>query len=249
MPRKTAAERAAEQAADTRANMADDQTAPGFEEPGDAEDDLERNPTPIGRALARRRGGEAEQGSYVPPAPGEAQPGFISPPALEQFSNATYLEAGPEVRAMVERVLDFEEFSELRGIPYITLWRRKGKPMLSSEDGDRKYAGCSLTDPLDQWITHHLEVPGYPHYVLNLYWLHFDELRGESSYLHEQMLERHIFMALQRVAVSESGVLGPRTLTYEMLGDVVKRYGMFVPGLRKLHRQLALWAHDDDGEE
>lgn len=223
---------------DPPANMQDGQTGPGFD----------GEPTTIGRAL-RRREAEGAQSSYVPPAPGEAQPGYISPPALEQFANATYLDAGPEMRGLVSKVLGYEEFADIVGIPMTTLWRRKGKPMLSSEDGDRKYAGCEITDPLTSWLTHRLEVVGYPRYVLNLYWLHFDELRGDSTYLHEQMLERHVYMALQRLEVSESGVLGTRQLTYEMLAEVVARYGMFVPGLRALHRQLALWASDDAGED
>ena len=199
-------------------------------------------------AMARTRD-EGVQAGYVPPPPGKAQPGYIKPPALEQFANATYLPAGPEIRKIVERVLKFKELADLRGIEIDVVWRRKGKPMLGLEEDERRFVAPQIFDPLVHWLAKDREAT-FPALVLNLYWLHFEELSEAEegpTYVAEKNLERHIFMALRVLDVSESGVLSIGSMTFDHIADLVSHYGKATVGLVRLAEQLALWPSAGEG--
>lgn len=216
-------------------NMEDDQTMPGFDE--DDEDTGEATQLDDG-ALARQQD-EGDQGTYLAPAPGQPPPGYIMPPSLDSFANATYLPAGPEIDRIVDRVMAFDELADLGDIEFMVLWRRQGTP--GGKD-NRRFAGVELVDALPRYIAAQLEAGPFPQYVINLYWLHLDELRNDSQYMHPDILARHILQALLRLDVSESGVLTLRGgLEPEQWATVVKHYGLVTQGLVSLQRQMALW--------
>jgi len=225
---------------DTPENMKDGQTAPGFDEGESAA--TPRNVT----SLARRRDEGGEQDTFVPPPPGKAQPGYINPPALEEFSNATYMRVSKQIDTIVDRTLKMDEFKALRGIPYLSLWRRKGTPTVDGDKANRQYVGIALMPPLVQYVAALQQAADFPHFVLNFYWLHFEELRKDeegASFVPEKELERHVFFALRHVIASDSGVLSMRSQAgVEIWADVVKHYGLVTDPLIHFARQARLWS-------
>lgn len=168
-------------------------------------------------------------------------PAHIRPPSLEDFAEATYLAATGPVERIFAKVVKFKEFSDLSGVPGMIVWRRLGKPHFSGDTEDRRFAGVELINPLNRWIATQLEAPGWPRFVLNLFWLHLDELREDSKFVLEKELERHIFTALLQAEVGESGAVTLRPMSLDLWGMVVARYGPATDGLLVLQKQLSLW--------
>lgn len=212
--------------------------------PGVADGEAQE-PTPLRRRRAAKQD-EGQQESFAPPPPGAAQPGYINPPALEDFSNATYLTCEESVQGIVAHVLTMEEFAPLRGIPYAALWRRKGKPTIDGDKANRQYVGVRLLDPMVQFLAREAEVLDFPHYTVNFYWLHFEELRKADDgamFVPQKELERHVFFALRHVIASESGVLQMRSQAgIEIWTDVVARYGLVTEPLVRFARQARMFA-------
>lgn len=250
--REAAERKALEEAATPPApHLQDGQTAPGFN--GDVAPDPADTIREVGRPGARllgERAGEESQDTFVPPPPGKAQPGYINPPALETFANATYLPAGPEIRKIVEKVLKFDELNDLAGDTWMAVWRRKGKPTWTRNADDRQFVGTEITSPLTLWIAGQHEDATFPKYVINLFWLHLDELRSDEDgarYVPNAVMERHVMMALLGLERSESGVLTKHGLGFSDWAKVVARYGMFSDELVDLRRQMKLWPDPDEG--
>lgn len=221
---------------DKNENLQDDQTMPEF---GGGEE-----PASNVTSMARRAA-EGEQASALPPPPGSAQPGYINPPSLEAFSNATYMRVSKQIDKVIAGALRMEEFKALRGIEFMALWRRSGKPTIDGDENNRRYVGVSLVGPLEQFVAAEMDVDNYPHFIINFYWIHFEELRKDdegASFVPEKELERHVFFALRHIIASDSGVLTLRTQAgIEIWADVVKHYGLVTDPLMKLARQARLW--------
>jgi hypothetical protein len=198
-------------------------------------------PTTLGEELERQLAGDTGvQASALAPGPGEPPPGFIRPPSLDSFANSTYLAVNDQIREIVGRVLLFPELDDLSGVAFTTLWRRQGRP---GGQEKRRFAGVELVPAVVGWIAEHeLEALHMPRYVLNLYWLHLDDLLEAQQYVHPTTLERHILDALLRVGVSETGVLSLVAVDpLEHAATLIKRYGYYDERVAAIHQQLALW--------
>lgn len=198
-------------------------------------------------AMKRRQSDEGEQSESFAPRPGQVPLGFIRPPSLEQFSNAAWLPVGPEIDNLILGILGREELSDLSDVPYAAVWRRQGKP---GGEERRRLAAPQIIPPIVQWlvVTDH-EIHNFPRYIINLYWLHLDEMREDGDYVHPQTLERHLMDALLRLRVSEeSGVLSTGGDPIEIAAALAKYYGLYDDRVVSLHRQLALWADRGDAQ-
>lgn len=199
----------------------------------------------------------AVQETYLAP---DVPPGYVIPPAGTMFANATWLRAGPDIEALVEELLGFDEFSDLRDLNYVVTWRRQTKPMRGDEP---VFVSADIVAPRMVWEALQLEVPDFPRYLLDLHWSHFDDLRrgrtpGEperqgdeqvggsgASYVHRTTLQQHIHHALMGLSV-DNDIVKRRQPDYAGFAATIKRFGQWNLGVVALARQLALWPNRED---
>jgi len=171
----------------------------------------------------------------------------VIPPGGNVFANATWLEAGAQYRALVDRVLAFEEFEALRGLSMGVYWRRKSKPQRKARWGDEPIvATVEIVAPRMTWIAYAEGCETFPRLLIDLHWQWFEERRDEGFYVHADEVARDIHHALSALEVTND-IVSKVQPDVAMFAATVQRYGVVNPGLRKLRQQFALWP--DDSEE
>lgn len=207
--------------AEKRQNMSDEQTMPDF-------------------------GGDAgEQDSYLAP---DTPEWAIVPPTGEQFANATWLRAGPEIRALVDEVLNFEEFTDVAALHYEITWRRRSKPTRTNrfDEADPIFAGVTLVPDRVIWEALQQDCTTFPRFWVDLHWQHFEALREDGQWVHGETVQRDVHAGLSRIDV-ENDIL--RTVPPDFTGNAstVKRYGLYSAGVRAVAQQISLWETKQPG--
>lgn len=197
--------------------------------------------------------GEGQQDSYLPP---DVPPGYVNPPSGTQFANATWLRAGPEIRTLVEGVLDYDEFRDLRDLDYSVVWRRNGTPMLPNDVP--AFATVDIVPARVIWEALQLEERNFPRFIVDLRWTHFDALRrgkspGEpegdenqppggrgAEYVHHGVLEQHVHHALMSIYV-DNDIIHRRPVDFFGYADTVRRFGSWNAGIAAVRTQLSLF--------
>lgn len=159
------------------------------------------------------------------------------PPAKESFDGATRLKVGPEIEAIIDRVLGYPEFKDLSRLPGKAIWYRKRRVV----DGMPVFATAKAWDEDAVWdAEQERKIEGYQRWVLGLNWLNFDDLREEGSFVVDTTLERHIYMALMSLDVSPSEQVSKRVESIRTWHEAVKRYGAYDSELVRLQGILTL---------
>ncbi len=196
------------------------------------------------------------QDSYLAPTVPET---YVNPPGETAFANATWMHAGPEVRKLVADVMAYEEFSDLQGMQYSVVWRRKTAPM---KGDDPIFATVEITKARVIWEANQMEVPNFPRFFVDLCWQHFNTLRnggtpGEredpdgnpetrgAQYVHNGILQQHVHHALSSLSVTND-ILGKRAPDFTGWATTVKRFGLWTGGLLVVRRQMSLWPDPDE---
>lgn len=165
------------------------------------------------------------------------EPVSILPPTKESFDGATRLSVGPEIQAIVDRVLAFDEFKDLVMLPSTAIWYRKRKLV----DGMPVFAFAKKWDDDAVWYAERvLKQEQYPRWRLGLNWLNFDDLREEGSFVVDTTLERHIYLAFMGIQVSESEQVTKRAPAIQTWHEAVKRYGAYDTEMVRLQGILKL---------
>lgn len=173
----------------------------------------------------------------------DAPPGSIMPPTAAVMENVTYQDVGPEIVKLAEALIARSpEFQDLRGIDFGVVWsRNQGR----SFGGEPLYAWPVVSGLLEQ----HFAEGKLPEFSLVLSYKAVDALRSEGQYLHPQILERHLHIALMMLEASEGRVLKTRGATVQAFPETVGRYGLQTKGERLLSNQIAMFAeHDAAGQ-
>lgn len=186
------------------------------------------------------------QDTYLLPLE-EAPEGFIMPPSDSQFANATWMMGGPELKKIAEEVLAYEEFSEIRDIPYVIVWRRNGAPKRKVPGGDDEpiFATVERISPRTLWFAQYLEEADYPQYYIDLRWPNFQAERDDGMWVNYQIVGRDIHHALMGMEVINDR-LTTRPPDFRGWAATVQRFGIYTPGLGLIRKQMRLWDDDDD---
>ncbi len=187
---------------------------------------------------------EGEQGSYLPP---DVPEGYVHPPSDEQFANATWLPVGPEIKLLIDEVLGTGDFDELLPLSYFACWRRRTTP--KTKDDEPVFASVEVIAPRILWVAEQSGMEGFPRYFLDLPWQHFQNMREDSTYVHNEMLQQAMHFALCSLAVDNGRVLKEPPDVSTFVKNVA-RYGLHTEGLRRLQQPFAQWAQagTDEGE-
>ncbi len=177
---------------------------------------------------------EAQQATTFPPGPDEAPPGSITPPGNDAFANATFLQAGPEIKELVDEVLAFDELSDLQGKRCAVVWKKKSKPMMPGDIP--RLADAVAVLPLYLWLGE----GGLPDFLVFLHWAHFDDMRDESNFVAPETLQQHVHHALLGLEVTKEGNVKAGDRPYEIRPESAKRYGEWNAGIVQVRRQLRL---------
>lgn len=205
---------------------------------------------------------DLEAGAQAPEGePGEHQDSFlppdvpdthINPPTGGVFANATWLRASADLVRLVQKVLDLEEFEDIRHLPFEVVWRRNTSPHRS--DGSMQLAGIWVPEARIHWELHQMEVPDgeFPRYCVDLNWQHFENMRsgkgedgkrtGENpaEFIHRGILAREIHEALCSLGINND-------IIFRIPPDVVarsltaRRFGQYNDGLRNYSHQQKLF--------
>lgn len=202
--------------------------------------------------------GEGQQDSYLVD---QVPPNFVRPPGETAFANATWMHVGPEIQRLVDQVMAFEEFQDIQSLSFVTVWRRKTKPMRGFEP---VFASTELVAPRVVWEANQREDTEFPRFFLDLHWTHFNDLRngrepgaeeheeGEEApegrgaqYVHQTVLQAHIHGALSSIGCTNDIVkkVPPEFIGYS---KTVARYGLHTHPLLVLRRQMSLWPDPDE---
>lgn len=201
--------------------------------------------------------GEGTQEAYL--ADIDVPHGYIRSPGETVFANATWMHVGPEIRKLVAEVMRFEEFNDIRGVPFQAVWRRRSKPMRGFEP---IFSSVELVQPRVIWEANQMEMPDFPRYFLDFHWSHFNDLReglepGQKhdpdenpenrspQFVHEKTLQQHIHHALSHLSI-ENDILGKRSPDFSGFAETVKRYGLWNNGIVVVRRQMSLWPNPDE---
>lgn len=160
--------------------------------------------------------------------------GHVIPPNGTLFANATWMEVGPEIDAVLADVLAFDEFRELSGMPFMAVWRRRTKP---SRNGEPVLVSAEIVKPLVIWSAEQHNLESFPRYWLHLHWQHFDDLRAESLFVHRDTLAREAHRALMGLEV-DNDILSATQPDFSGYLKTVERYGPQGEGLSALAAQL-----------
>lgn len=201
--------------------------------------------------------GEGQQDSYLVD---QVPPNFVRPPGETAFANATWMHVGPEIQRLVDQVMAFDEFQDIQALDFVTVWRRKTKPMRKD---DPIFASVELVAPRVVWEALQREDTGFPRFFLDLHWAHFNDLRngrtpgddeaqeGEEApqgvgaqYVHQEVLQQHVHAALSSLDCTNDIVkrVPPEFSGYS---KTVMRYGLYSQPLLVLRRQMSLWGDPD----
>lgn len=193
----------------------------------------------------------AEQETYLMDKIG---PDYIQPPGETAFANATWMHAGPEIMKIVDAVMAFDEFNDVRHVPMRVVWRRKTSPMRGDEP---VFASVELVKPRVVWEASQIEVTDFPRYFLDLHWAHFNDLRNGrepgskpdpeenpetrgAQYVHHEVLQQHIHHALSHLYI-DNDILSKRQPDFSGFAMTVKRFGLWNRPLLVVRRQMSLW--------
>lgn len=165
----------------------------------------------------------------------------IIPPGGNVFANATWLEAGPEYRRLVESVLEYEELEQIRSLSYGVYWRRKTKPQRKGRWGDEPiYATVTIVDPRTIWTAYQEGCETFPRLYIDLQWQHLEDARDEGMYVHADMIRRDIHRALMALEV-DNDIVRKMPPDVQDFAATVQRFGLSNPGLTNMRAQMALW--------
>lgn len=165
------------------------------------------------------------------------EPVTILPPPKESFDGATRLVVGPEIQKIIDRVLAFPEFAKHAMLPSTAIWYRKRKLV----GGMPVFAFAKEWDEDAVWYAERvLKSENYPRWRIGLNWLNFDDLREEGSFVVDTTLERHIYMAVMGITVSESEGVERNPFAVQTWPEAVKRYGAYDTELVRLQGLLKL---------
>lgn len=165
----------------------------------------------------------------------------ILPPSAEAFDGATRLVCGPEVEKLLDAVLKYPEFKDLAAVPGAILWfqRRKlidGEPVFTV---GQPWSSGSAGDAV--WYADRVrKVEDFPRWVVGLYWRNFDDLSSEGNYVTSETLERHIYLALMSLEVTEGGKIVRRQPSVRTWHEAIERYGAYDTEMIRLQGLLAI---------
>lgn len=212
----------------------------------DPEDDAARISEVAAAQVAQ--GNDNGQASYLPP---DVPSGHLGAPSADAFANATWLPGRAQDEALVESVMEMEEFAHLQEFTYETIWHRNGSPShpFRDLDGGRMpmLARVEISNPLLRWWARDHEV-AMPDFFVGLYYRHFEALREEQGmFYHGEQIKMAVHMALSTLAADE-GILKNRPPDVVVQSvKTVERWGITSQGLRRLHRpMLALPSPDEE---
>lgn len=167
----------------------------------------------------------------------QAEPVSVVPPSKESFDGATRLTVGPEIDAIFERVLMFDEFKDLQPIPGDIYWFSKRRFVNEVP----VFAVPQVVNETDVWIAERvLKVESFPRWYICLNWLNFEDLRDEGSFVTDTTVERHIYLAMLHLGVNEGGGITKRQSPIQTWIEAVKRYGAYDGELSRLQGALDL---------
>lgn len=145
--------------------------------------------------------------------------------------------AGPEIDAIVDRVLAYPEFKDLSTLPGRVIWYQRRKFI----DERPVFAFVKKWDDDAVWDAEHVRhIEGYQRWKLGLNWRNFDELATEGNFVTDETLERHIFLALMGVIVTEGKGITKNPPSIETWHEAVSRYGAYDGEMVRLQGLLAL---------
>lgn len=181
---------------------------------------------------------EGRQETYIPP-------GYLNPPSGSQFANATWMHAGGEFKAVVERMLLFEEFDDIRTLPFGVVWRRKSAP---TRRGDPIFASIWVPEERVIWEMAQREEE-FPRYIVDLHWQHFEALRSPKEegaspeFVHRDVLARHVHEALSSLEI-DNDILRRVPPDAQVYTSTVRRFGDYTGGVGRIRQQFSLFEQD-----
>ena len=165
------------------------------------------------------------------------EPKTIMPPSKEAFDGATRLRVGPEIEKIIDKVLAFPEFEDLVMLPSTAVWYRKRRFI----DEQPVFAFAKKWDEDAVWYNAAVtKSENYPSWRIGLNWLNFDDLREEGNFVTDQTLERHIYLALMAIQVTEGKGIVKRHPSISTWHEAVKRYGAYDSEIVRLQGMLQL---------
>lgn len=176
---------------------------------------------------------EGTQASAFPGS--DAPPGSIIPPTAAVMENATWVDAGPEIRDVLDGLIaNTEDFADLRGRSTGIVWsRNRGKTF----NDEPMFAWCEVLGGLEQ----HFAEGALPEIVVVLSYKAIDAMRSEGQYLNREVLAVHLDRALSALEVSEGGIITVSNKPVLSYPGMVKRRGLWTGGERLVHAQMGLF--------